>query len=474
MSDLKILLIQSPDRAVDDNPLAMVPLGLAYMASAARQGGYEVTILDASGEGLNWSEFTARVASQKWDLIGITALTPVFDAVKRAMGICRPHTRYLVIGGSHPMALSETIMAENPELDCAVIGEGERTFVEMLDMIDSDGDLSSVGGLATRNSPAEPREPIEQLDDLPFPARDLLPTNSYRYALAGRRRVATLITSRGCPYNCIFCDKGVCGDRWRARSAANVLAEIDEVVERYRTQYIIFYDDLFVLDRGRLKEICDGLIERNYRLKWKAEARVDSVDAEMLSWMKRAGCEILGFGVESANPHGLKYLRKKTTPDVAREAFALTKAAGIRTVGYFILGIPVETYADALNTIQFAIDIGVDYADFHVLSPLPGTPLYHQALADGSYREVDAQNFIEKDGKRPVIISENWSEEKLVSIIAEAHKRFFMRPGYIFRKLLGIRSLGDMISLMKLGTRMFSCIRDKRSKVARIGENGSS
>ena len=105
-----------------------------------------------------------------------------------------------------------------------------------------------------------------------------------------------------------------------------------------------------------------------------------------------------------------------------------------------------------------------------MLSPLPGTPLYEQSRADGSYREVDAQNFIEKDGKRPVIISDNWSEEKLVSIIAEAHKRFFMRPGYIFRKLLGIRSLGDMISLMKLGTRMFSCIRDKRSKAAGIGK----
>jgi len=472
MSDLKILLIQSPDRAVDDNPLAMVPLGLAYMASSARQRGYEATILDASGEGLDWPEFTERVAAKKWDVIGITALTPVFDAVKRAMGICRPHTRYLVIGGAHPMALSETIMAENPELDCAVIGEGERTFVEMLDTIDSRGDLSSVRGLATPDSPAEPRELIEQLDDLPFPARDLLPTNDYRYALAGRRRVATLITSRGCPYNCIFCDKGVCGDRWRARSAANVLAEIDEIVQRYRTQYIIFYDDLFVLDRGRLKEICDGLVERNYRLKWKAEARVDCVDAEMLSWMRRAGCEILGFGVESANPRGLEYLRKRTTPEIAREAFALTKTAGINTVGYFILGIPVETYEDALNTIQFAIDIGVDYADFHVLSPLPGTPLYHQSKADGSYREVDAQNFIEKDRKRPVIISDNWSEDKLVSIIAEAHKRFFMRPGYILRRLMGIRSLGDMMSLMKLGTRMFSCIRDKRSKVARIGRKG--
>jgi len=219
MSDLKILLIQSPDRAVDDNPLAMVPLGLAYMASAARQAGYEVTILDAGGEGVDWPEFTRRVASEQWDVIGITALTPVFDAVKRAMGICRPHTRYLVIGGSHPMALSDTIMAENPELDGAVIGEGERTFVEMLDTIDSGGDLSSIRGLATRNSPAQPRELIEPLDDLPFPARDLLPTNDYRYALAGRRRVATLITSRGCPYNCIFCDKGVCGNRCRARSA---------------------------------------------------------------------------------------------------------------------------------------------------------------------------------------------------------------------------------------------------------------
>jgi len=469
MSDLKILLIQAPDRRVDDNPLAMVPLGLAYLAACARRAGHaDVTIIDACGEGLDWSEFSDRISARRWDVVGITALTPVFDSVRRAMGLCRPHTRYLFIGGAHPMALGDTIVGENPELDGAVIGEGEETFVEILDAIAAGDDISNIRGLATKDSPVEERPRPERLDDIPFPARDLLPTNSYRYALAGGRRVATLISSRGCPFNCLFCDKGVCGSRWRGRSAANVLAEIDELVAKYRTQYIIFYDDLFVFDRKRLMEICDGLIERKYRLKWKAEARVDTVDAEMLTQMKRAGCDIVGFGVESANPHGLEYLNKKTTPDKARKAFRLARAAGLKTVGYFILGIPVETYEDALNSIRFAIDIGVDYADFHVLSPMPGTPLYHQTRADGSYREVDAQNFIEKDGQRPVIISDNWSEEKLVSIIAEAHKRFFMRPGYILRRLMSVRSFGDFAALFKLGTRMLGCIRDKRSKLSKM------
>jgi anaerobic magnesium-protoporphyrin IX monomethyl ester cyclase len=468
MSDLKILLIQAPDRRVDDNPLAMVPLGLAYLAACARQAGHDVTIIDASGEGLSWPEFTERVSVRKWDVIGITALTPVFDSVKRAMEICRPFAEFLVIGGAHPMALRDRILAENPELDAAVIGEGEETFVEMLDAIASDGDLSNIAGLATPDSPAVERPRIQQLDKVPFPARDLLPTNRYRYALSGGRRVATLISSRGCPFNCVFCDKGVCGSRWRGRTAENVLAEIDELVTRYRTQYIIFYDDLFVFDRDRLMAICDGLIERKYRLKWKAEARVDTVDAEMLKKMRRAGCDIVGFGVESANPHGLEYLNKKTTPEKARNAFAMARAAGLKTVGYFILGIPVETYDDALNSIKFAIDIGVDYADFHVLSPMPGTLLYEQTRADGSYREVHAQNFIEKDPKRPVIVSENWSEEQLVSIIAEAHKRFFMRPGYILRRLMSIRSFGDLAALFKLGARMLSCIKDKKTKVSKM------
>jgi len=468
MSDLKILLIQAPDRRVDDNPLAMVPLGLAYIAACARRAGHDVTIIDAAGEGLSWSEFTERVSVQKWDVIGLTALTPVFDSVKRAMEICRPLTEFLVIGGAHPMALQDTILAENPELDAAVIGEGEETFVEMLDAIAAGGELSNIAGLATPDSPAEERTRIQQLDDIPFPARDLLPTDRYRYALSGGRRVATLISSRGCPFNCVFCDKGVCGGRWRGRTAENVLAEIDELVAKYRTQYIIFYDDLFVFDRDRLMAICDGLIERKYRLKWKAEARVDTVDAEMLKKMRRAGCDIVGFGVESANPHGLEYLNKKTTPEKARNAFALARAAGLKTVGYFILGIPVETYEDALGSIKFAIDIGVDYADFHVLSPMPGTPLYERTRADGSYREVHAQNFIEKDPMRPVIISENWSEEQLVSIIAEAHKRFFMRPGYILRRLMSIRSFGDLAALFKLGTRMLGCIRDKKTKVSKM------
>jgi len=464
--DLKILLVNPPDRTVSSDPLALVPLGLAYVAAATRRRGYrDVSILDACGERLSWEDFQRRISVRKWDVIGLTSVTPVFDLVQRAMAVCRPHARCLVLGGPHPTAFADTIVPDNPELDCAVIGEGERTFVDMLDAVVSGGDLSGIPGLATPDSPASSRKLIEPLDELPFPARDLLPNECYRYALSGRRRATTIITSRGCPYDCIFCSNGVCGKQWRARSAANVLAEIDETVNRYGARYLIVYDDLFCMDRNRVRRICEGLIERNYPLKWKAEARVDSVDAEMLSWMRRAGCQVLAFGVESVNQHGLDYLRKNITPPMANEAFRLTRAAGIKTIGYFILGIPVETYEDALNTIRFAVDLKADYADFHVLSPLPGTRLYEDAVASGCYGEVDADSFTEKDRKRPVMISDNWSEEKLISILGEAYGRFFLRPGYVLRKLLSIRSLGEALSLMKWGGGVLAFVRNKRKRL---------
>jgi radical SAM superfamily enzyme YgiQ (UPF0313 family) len=303
------------------------------------------------------------------------------------------------------------------------------------------------------------------MDSLPRPARDLLPNEKYRYPLCGNGPVTSVITSRGCPYKCIFCDKSVFGSKWRAVSAEAVLSEVDEVVQRYGVRAIVFYDDLFTLNKRRLAAVCEGLIARNYDLRWKAEGRVDGVDAETLGLMKRAGCDTIAYGVESANPAGLEYLRKKTTPDQAREAFRLTRKAGIKTTGYFILGIPVETYEDALRTIRFAVELKTDYAQFSVLSPLPNTPLYEQAKATGMYAEVAAHNIADKDRLRPVVLSENWDEEKLERIVREAHRRFYMRPGYVVSRLLRVRSGRDVANLTRLGVNVLKyLLRARRSQ----------
>jgi len=167
--------------------------------------------------------------------------------------------------------------------------------------------------------------------------------------------------------------------------------------------------------------------------------------------MRRAGCDAIAYGVESANPAGLDFIGKNTTPEQAREAFRLTREAGIRTMGYFILGIPTETYDDALRTIRFAIELRADYAQFSALSPLVGSELHRLAKEKGWYAEIAAHNVSDKDRLRPVVLSENWDEEKLKAIVREAHRAFYMRPSYMLRTLLRARSPGDVARMAGLG-----------------------
>jgi len=472
MKQLRTLLINPPARDTKDEPMIIPPLGIAYLAAEATKAGFNVDLLDAFGERLNWEQFEKRVKLRTYDVIGFSGMTPVFDTVKRAIKICRSLAPTLILGGPHATAFKENVFADIPELDFIFIGEGERSFVEFLSRKQRNLPLLKIPGVIQSQRESNPAPAkgldetlkeariadglipailIEDLDSIAFPLREKLPWQKYRYPLDEGQRVTTIISSRGCPYPCIFCDKGVFGSHWRGRSAQNVLQEIDEVVTIFQVDSIIFYDDLFTLDKNRLKSICDGLIERQYKLSWKAEGRVNLVETETLQLMKKAGCDTIAYGVESANQQGLDFLRKKTTPTKALKAFYKTRKAGIKTMGYFILGIPVETYEDAQKTIQFAIDLRADYAQFSILSPLPGTVLYQQAKENKWYAEVNAQNFFDKDQQRPVILSENWSEEKLARIIKEAHRKFYFRPRYILKNLKSRLKSGNFSKLGNLG-----------------------
>ena len=469
---MDVLLINPPARKPAPEPIVVPPLGLAYLAASAREAGHQVSIIDGFGDGLSWQSFEGAVSRRSYDLIGLTGMTPVFDTVKRAITICRPYAKTLILGGPHATAFRHTVINDNPELDYVVYGEGEETFVELLSALENGRQAEGMPGVISPNKAGPPRALVFDLDGLPLPARDLLPNDKYRYPLCGPKRMTTMITSRGCPYPCIFCDKGVFGSKWRARSAENILKELDQVVIEYGAQTVVLYDDLFTLDKDRVQQFCQSLLSRGYRISWKAEARVDRVDPEMLKLMKRAGCDTIAYGVETANQVGLDYLRKKTTPEEIRRAFKLTQQAGIKTMGYFILGIPVETFEQGLKTIRFAIDLKVDYAQFSALSPLPGTSLYLEAQEKNWYREIPAFNVHDKDLLRPVIMSPKWDEDKLVSILQLAHRKFYLRPSYILKSLLRARKWEDLAVLFGLGRGMVQYVLRRRGRCVPVTESG--
>ncbi len=450
---MKILLIQPPPRKIMNEDIVVPSLGIAYLAAVAEKKGYDVSIIDAFAEGLDIKLLEDRIKTVVPDLIGITVMTPVRDNAFKTAKICRKYTKYIVIGGPHVSVVGKKIFEQCPDLDYAIQGEGEVSFLSLLDKIDGNKDIKNVPGLITRDFENSPAAFLDNLDSLPFPARHLLPNEKYRYILS-KGRITTMFTSRGCPYHCIFCDKAVFGSKWRGRSASNVLDEIEYVVKDFRIKSIIFYDDLFTLKKERIKEICQGILERGLKVEWKCESRVNIVDQDILKWMKKAGCSMIAYGVESGNQKGLDYLNKGIDIEQIRRAFKLTREAGIKPMAYFILGIPVETYEDELRTIKFAKEIKPAFAQFSVLSPTPGTKLFNEAVKKGWYREVNAMNPLDKDIKRPAIINENWNEYNLNKILKEAHRKFYINPAYVFERLKEIRNPKEFLKKAMAGVRL--------------------
>jgi len=450
---LKILLIQPPPRNIQKEDIIVPPLGIAYLAAVLEKKGHNVGIIDGFAEGLDYQTLENRIKDFVPDIVGITGMTPVIDNAFRTVKAARKYAKHIIMGGPHASMVRKNIFEQAPEIDFSIQGEGETSISMLVDAIDKGSNISSIPGLITRDFENPPACYIENLDSLPLPARHLLPNDKYRYILS-KGKVTTIFSSRGCPYHCIFCDKTVFGSKWRARSSENVLEEIELVVRDLGVKSIVFYDDLFTVKKDRVVEICKGILDRDLDIEWKAEGRVNIVDEETLKWMKKAGCSMIAYGVESGNQKGLDYLNKGTKVEQIRNAFELTQKAGIKPMGYFVLGIPVETYEEEIGTIEFAKEIKAAYAQFSVLSPTPGTKLYDDVIKMGWYREIDAQNPMDKDLKRPAIINENWDEIKLNKILREAHRKFYLSPWYIMQRLKEIRSLKEFADKASAGLKL--------------------
>lgn len=470
---MRILLINPPPESGKPQEILGPPLGLAYLAASLAAAGQSVELLDAFALNLSWNGLEGFLARSRPDLVGIGGMTPIINASFRVARIARPYSRWLVMGGPHASAVRGKVFEEAPEIDFVLKGEAEESFPALVRALErGESDLEArIPGLLSRKA-EHPEIPfISDLDRLPFPARDLLPNHLYRHPLFGGEPIATLMTSRGCPFDCVFCDKSVTGRRWRPRSAENVLEELEEIVEGLGIRSLIFYDDLFTLDPERVIRLARGIIERKWDLHWKCEGRVNLVDETALQWMKRAGCEMIAYGVESANAHALKFLHKGITPGQVREAFAKTRAAGIQTLAYFILGIPGESFEDELNTIRFAGEIQADYAQFALLSPFPGSPLYEEAVAKGWYREGPALGLAEQGERRPLLITPEWTEEKLKQIQRRAYTGFYLRPGYLFRRLRRLGSRRELAAALRAGLALlrWRFVRDRAGLDKRLG-----
>ena len=446
---MHILLVRPPRRDNRDAGLPIPPLGLAYIAATLEAQGKSVEILDAYSLGWSWERFEQELIAQKPDVLGLGTMTPVASTAWRAARVARPHVKHIVLGGPHPTAVEHKVFEECPEIDHAIAGEGEETIGPYLAWLESSKDTPPPAGVIARGHPLHARQPTMNIDEIPTPARHLLPQHTYRYLFATRPGFATMITSRGCPFRCTFCDKSVSGSRWRARTASSVVDEMEQLVRHHGVGFINIYDDNFTLDRKRVKAICEEILQRNLAIEWKCEGRVDGVDPALLRLMRKAGCRTIAYGVESANRQTLELLRKDITVEQTIRAFSDTRSAGLRALAYIILGSPGESTKDVKRTIRFVKELDADYVQFSSLTALPGTPLYAMSTPGETTSVLGP---VDSESQRETCTS--LSEEELNTLMRSAWRQFWVRPKPMARLARDAVRSGSVMEGWRLGLQL--------------------
>ncbi|MCX5701655.1 MAG: radical SAM protein [Candidatus Omnitrophica bacterium] len=423
-------------------------LGLAYIAAVLEKNGYEVKIIDCT-LGISHLQLSGLLKKEKPNIIGITGATSAFRSMKKVAQDIKKHLPPVpvIVGGAHLTAAAEYTMGFDC-FDVGIIGEGEITFLEVVREFERNGltNLSGIDGIVFRKNggifKTRQREFIKDLDSLPYPARHLQPPlAAYRPTPASYKRLpqGVLITTRGCPSKCTFCDRAVFGTTYRERSAEKVIEEVEELIYKFGAREIRFFDDTFTLNGKRVFAICNKFKERKIKIPWTCLTKVANVSKEMLKAMKEAGCWQVLYGLESGDERILKLLKKGNTVEQNRKAVRLAKEVGLSVRADFIVGTPGETLESLKRTLSFAIKVKVDYAHFNKFVPYPGTELYE--LLKGQGHKFDFTNrFSIIDHSTIFFVPESMNREEFKEFLDYANRAFYLRPKYILKRLLSIRS----------------------------------
>lgn len=409
------------------------PQPLIYLGAYLRLHNMECTLIDANALSLTIDETVQQVLSQKPKYVGFTSPTMLIAAVgKIAEKIKRQCPDIVTIaGGPHMSAMPSETMKLYTYIDIGVIGEGELTVIELLNALKNKRSLSAVNGLIYRLNGGlhvtKSRMYIEDIDTLPFPAWDMLPeiTKYYQQSAARIDRLPniSLVSSRGCPFQCIFCARNVFGNVTRAHSAGYLLKMIRHLKAEYKIKSISFEDENFVIYRKRLIEFCNSVIDDKIDITWDCASNVSAVTPEILSLMKKAGCWQINYGIESGSQRILNYIRKNVLIDDVANTLRMTKEAGILTKGYFIIGHPTETLASIQETISFIKTIPLDVFQMSFMIPLPGTELYSIAHLHGTFEN----NWENMNIWTPLFVPDGLTRKLLEKESKRAYREFYLR-----------------------------------------------
>ncbi len=443
-------------REIPDTEGHLPPLGILFCAAVLEKHGFTCKVLDGPVSGMDCGQAAEVVIKENPSVVCISSITATFYRAKELAEKIKANLPDVpVFTGGHHATIAPNDVMSSKGFDIAVFNEGELTFLELMQEFRKDNDffkkpekLNKIKGIYYRDGDklvkTEARPVIQNLDELPFAARHLIDMKKYKpLANQYKRLPATnFVSIRGCPYVCSFCSNpAIFGHKIRAMSPGRVIAELKFLKEAYGIREISFWDDIFTADRKWAMEVCDKIIQEKLDITWSCYCRVNTVDPELLKKMKKAGCWNIFFGLEAGNQQLLNNIRKGATLQQIRDAIKWTNHARIETRGSFILGLPGETPELAKQTIEFAKTLDLDYAQFCIDTPFPGTELYATAEKWGTLKkEYDKFNIW-----TPVFVPFGYKDAKEIEAMERyAMRSFYLRPKYIAKRIIKIRSFWDI------------------------------
>ena len=422
------------------------PTDLMYLAAVAEQEGFEAKIVDYSQGG----DLEKDLKEFKPDYLVANVATPTFKNDISIMTIAKEICPDIVTiaKGAAFLTVAFEVMYFQKDLDIIICGEPEETLKEIV----RGNPFESIKGIYYRDDIrvkfTGARPFIEDLDNLPFPARHLVDNNLYRRP-DNNKVQAVIKVSRGCPFHCFFClATPVSGAKVRKRSPENIVAEIRECVEKYGITNFVFWSDIFNIDKDWTMNLCQKIIDSGLNITWSANTRADTADEEMAQKMYESGCRLVSIGVESGSQEMLDKIGKKITLDDVRLTVKIFKKAGIKIYNYFVIGLPWEDEDTVEDTIDFAIELDSDFISFYTATPLPGTRFYDYAKEN---KLIDSDTSFSSAYFYPSVNTHYLSKDKVFELHKKAVKRFYLRPSFIFKTLIGIKSFEEFKNYFRAG-----------------------